>query len=78
MITANQMKGLTFEVVFLCGLDHYFRNGSEDDLAYISHQKRLIYSCMGRARQLLYLLHHNKISPNFKGLRDFVDFYEFS
>ncbi|NLG41602.1 MAG: UvrD-helicase domain-containing protein [Chloroflexi bacterium] len=78
VITANQMKGLTFEVVFLCGLDHYFRNGSEDDLAYISHQKRLIYSCMGRARQLLYLLHHNKISPNFKGLRDFVDFYEFS
>lgn len=77
VITSNRVKGLTYEVVFLCGLEHFFREGSADDLSYISHQRRVIYSCMGRARKSLYLLHHNKISINFEVLKDFVDFYEF-
>ena len=77
VITSNRVKGLTFDVVFLCGLEHFFREGSAEDLSYISHQKRIVYTSMGRAKQLLYLLHHNRISPSFEVLKDHVDFYAF-
>lgn len=76
IITSNRVKGLTYEAVFLCGLEHFFRDGSSDDSSYVSHQKRIIYSSMGRARRFLYLLHHNKISGNFEVLKDYVDFYK--
>ena len=62
LITANRVKGLTFEVVFVCSLENYFRDGNLDDMLYISNQKRLVYTSMGRARRNLYLLHQNKLS----------------
>lgn len=77
IITSNRVKGLTFEAVFLCGLEQYFRGDSMDDLSYISHQKRLIYSCMGRSRRFLYLLHHKKLSTHFEAIENHVDFFEF-
>lgn len=77
VITPNRVKGLTYEVVFLCGLEHFFRKDSVDDLSYVSHQRRVIYSCMGRARRSLYLLHHNKISDKFEPLKEYVDFFKF-
>ena len=76
VITSNRVKGLTFDVVFFCGLETFFVNGNPDDAAYSSNQKRIIYSCMGRAKQFLYLMHQNKISSYFEGLREHVDLYE--
>ena len=75
VITSNRVKGLTYEVVFLCGLEHFFRDGSAEDFSYVSNQKRIVYSCMGRARRFLYLLHHKKISGNFEVLKEYVDYY---
>lgn len=75
LITANRVKGLTFEIVFLCGLENYFKNGNEEDMLYISSQKRLVYTSMGRARKHLYLLHQNKISAHLEPLKNHVDFF---
>ena len=75
VFTINQPKGLTYEVVFFCGLEQLFRDGSGDDFAYVSNQRRIIHSCMGRAKRFLYLLHNKKLSNHFEVLRDYVDFY---
>lgn len=75
VITAKGVKGMSYEVVFLCGLEHYFNDGNPDDSSYISNQKRIIYSCMGRAKQYLYLIHLNRISSNFEVLQEHVDYY---
>ena len=75
LITANRVKGLTFEVVFVCSLENYFRDGNLDDMLYISNQKRLVYTSMGRARRNLYLLHQNKLSSYLEPLKDYVEYY---
>ncbi len=76
IITANRVKGLTFDTVFLCGLENYFINGNEEDMLYISSQKRLVYTSMGRARKHLYLLHQNKISAYLEPLKDYVESFQ--
>lgn len=76
IITSNQVKGLTYDVVFLCGLDNYFR-GNNEDLLYVSSQKRLIHSAMGRAKTHLFLLHQKKFSSYLEPLREHTEPFNF-
>ena len=72
---ANQPKGLGYDVVFLCGVENFFREESKDDPVALSQQKRMLYACMGRAQKNLYLLHAKKLPAQFDGLTDLMDTY---
>ncbi len=71
--TCNNVKGLEFEVLFFCGLDFFFPDHIREDPATISHQKRLVYTSMGRSRQYLYLFHTGDLAKEFDVMHDFVD-----
>jgi superfamily I DNA/RNA helicase len=77
IITRNRVKGLTFDIVFIVGLENYFSFDPETNSSRLSQEKRIIYSSMGRARNSLYLLHQKKISPHFEVLRDYVDYFDY-
>jgi len=72
-IPCLQIKSLEFEVAFFCGLDYFFPESSQEDPGYISHQKSLVYTSMGRPRNYLYMFYQNNLSAYFDILDDFVE-----
>lgn len=73
LILPNQVKGLTYDLVFLCGMENFFKHGDIDKL-YVSSQKRLVFTCIGRAKEHLFLLHHKKLSKYLEPISDYIDY----
>ncbi len=69
--TCRTIKGLEFEAVIFCGLEGFFRNGV-DDQGEVSHQKSLIYTTMGRAKNHLFMTYRNTVADQFSVFNEYV------
>lgn len=72
--TCRTIKGLEFEAVIFCGLEGFFKNGV-DDQGEVSHQKSLIYTTMGRAKNHLFMTYRNTFADQFSVFNDYVNHF---
>lgn len=54
-------------------MENFFKFGDIDKL-YLSSQKRLVFTCIGRAKEHLFLLHHKKLSKYLELISDYIDY----